>query len=181
MNFEMGINAVVNCLTNITVQFKNGEPPQNAQNAVDVNVMNLNPPPFGVTTTAPFFQTGQNHGTIDGSTIDIDPTALGHSAVAPSFMKNLGAHEFGHALGLDEDPRQGGARTNVMDPDFNLIRNARQEVTGADPFVGLSARDKMMLRAHYAVVPEPAGLLLWGAATIGMLARRRRGGAAEVF
>lgn len=161
MNFEMGINSVVECLRRVTVQFKDGEPPDGAMNFIDVNVANTNPPPFGVTAAAPFFPTGQNHGMLDSATITIDPTALGSA----NFMKNLAAHEFGHALGLEDDPRAGGARMNVMDADFNPD----------DPFIGLSARDKMMLMMHYQVVPEPSGLVLvwWGTAAI-MIARQRR-------
>jgi hypothetical protein len=160
MNFEMGINSVVACLRRIMVQFKNGDPPDGTTNFIDINIANTNPPPFGVTAAAPFFPAGQNHGMLDSATITIDPTALGSA----SFMKNLGAHEFGHALGLEEDPRQGDGRTNVMDPDFN--RN--------DGFVGLSARDKMMLMMHYQVVPEPSALVIWAAFLSIWSLRRRR-------
>jgi hypothetical protein len=161
MNFEMGINALVMCLKKITVQFKDGEPPTGAMNAVDVNLKNMNPPPFGLTQPAAVHQPGQNHGTITGATMDIDPMSLTQGA---NFMKNLGAHEFGHALGLEEDPRQSGQRTNVMDPDFNMN----------DPFVAPSKRDKMMLMEHYAVVPEPGSLpLAWMGFTAALMCAGR--------
>jgi hypothetical protein len=161
MNFEMGINSVVACLRRIMVQYKDGDPPQDATNFIDVNIADINPPPYGVTAAAPFFPTGQNHGMLDSATTTIDTSALGSA----NFMKNLGAHEFGHALGLDDDPRQGGVRTNVMDADFNRD----------DPFVGVSARDKMMLMMHYRVVPEPAGLVIWAGTAIVLTLRRRHG------
>ena len=96
-----------------------------------------------------------NHGTIDSATVDIDQSALGSA----NFMKNLGAHEFGHVLGLDDDPRQGGMRTNVMDPDFNAN----------DPFIGLSASDKMMLMKHYSVVPETSTFVMWAIGIVGLI------------
>jgi hypothetical protein len=162
MNFEMGINAIVDCLTQITVNYENGNPPSGATNAIDVNIVPMvsNGGELGLAEPGAVFDPpDEPHGEIDGGTISIDDDALGNS----NLLKNLGAHEFGHMLGLDDTPRTMGPRTNVMDPDFNA----------SSPFVGLSAGEKTMLMQHYTVVPEPlagaAGLLLCPA-----LAARRR-------
>lgn len=157
MNFEMGINTLLACLSKITVQFKDGDPPDSAENFVDVNITDLTTPPFAVTTMSTFTLDGQNHGKIESGKIDIDPDALGNAI----FMKNIGAHEFGHALGLDDDPRQGGLRTNMMDANFKP----------SDPFLGPSERDKKMLREHYMVVPEPSSFILMSLGTAGLLCR----------
>ena len=158
MNFEMGINAVADCLPKVQVQFKDGEPPEGSTLYVDINLGTLGKPPYGEAVPGADFPDGADHGTIDQATITIDPESLGHA----NFMKNLGAHEFGHALGLDEDPRRDGERVNVMDPDFNVNT----------PFIGLSQRDKMMLMEHYMVVPELAVMVLLG--SVLMTSRRRR-------
>ncbi|MEW4486961.1 PEP-CTERM sorting domain-containing protein [Thalassoglobus sp. JC818] len=165
MNFEMGINSVASMLPKITVQFKNGEPPAGATNYVDVDIkpMNTDAGGFGGGFVPDPFPTGMDHVNITEGFIEIFGGSLGHSAVAPTFMKNLGAHEFGHVLGLDDDPRASGMRMNVMDPDFNLIDDGMGTVIRADPFVGLSKRDKMMLSSHYMVsVPEPSTWILSG-------------------
>ena len=175
MNFEMGIRAVVECLRNITVQFKDGDPPNDAVDFIDVNIENGTPPPYG--QGGPFvpdpYPANQNHVHVNGGQIDIDAGALGHAAVAASMMKNLGAHEFAHALGLDHDPTPTGPRQNVMDPNFNLIFDITNTmVVGASPFVDLSASDKMMLREHYRVVPEPVGGMLFALGLVGMIVIR---------
>ncbi|MEQ9461907.1 MAG: hypothetical protein RIG82_13245 [Phycisphaeraceae bacterium] len=176
-NFEMGINSWINCLPGLKIVFKDGEPTIDAECYVDVDVTSDNPPfpddappPYG--TGGGFvpdpYPTDKDHVFITEGFIAIHPDAIGHSAVAPTFMKNLGAHEFGHVLGLDDDPRTSGDRKNVMDPDFKLIDDGMGTITRADPFVSPSERDKMMLSKNYTV-PMPnalAGLTLLGLITL---------------
>lgn len=173
MNFEMGIRAWDDCLTAIMVMFADGEPPGDEGVNVD-----LCPPGsivdqqgqrrFGVAFPEATFQDGQLHGRITSALLKLDMEALGSA----DFLKNLGAHEFGHVLGLDEDPRGAGtARSAAMDPDFDAT----------SPFVGPSARDKMMLMEHYSVaaaIPEPptlatAAVGLLGVAGLWRAGRRR--------
>ncbi|TWT46380.1 hypothetical protein KOR42_43570 [Thalassoglobus neptunius] len=177
MNFEMGINSVASMLPKITVQFKNGEPPAGTTNYVDVDIkpMETDPGGFGGGFVPDPFPSGMDHVNITEGFIEISGGSLGHSAVAPTFMKNLGAHEFGHVLGLDDDPRSSGMRMNVMDPDFNLIDDGMGTVIRADPFVGLSKRDKMMLSSHYMIsVPEPSTWILASLGFVSLLLVNRK-------
>lgn len=178
MNFEMGIQAMADVLPKITVQFKDGEHPAGATNFVQVIIDNmLGAPPYGSggPTDIPVpFPMGQNHTQTTEGAINIHPEALGDPALLASLLKNLGAHEFGHVLGLDDDPRQGEMRVNVMDADFNLITDGIGDVTGADPFVGPSQRDLMMLSEHYFIpVPSAAGIGMIGLCAVGLLRRKR--------
>lgn len=166
VNFEMGIRIWDACLPNIVVEFEYGEPP--GDTGVDVD---LSPPGslveggtrrFGVTSPDSTGPDGAPHRTIVGGLMRIDTDALGNAI----FMQNLGAHEFGHALGLDEYMRLPGTmRTTVMDPEFDMT----------SPFIGLSATDKMMIGEHYSVrTPEAGsqwGLLAFGAFGLILLKR----------
>ena len=95
-------------------------------------------------------------------------------------MQNLGAHELGHVLGLDEDLPDGwddeedpAPRTNMMDPRFFLTDNGLGDFT-ADPFIKPTQEDKMMLRLAYNnVIPIPATLWLFGSG-LGLLGFMRR-------
>ncbi len=142
MNFEMGINSWVDMLPKISVMYMDGMHPDTVtENFIDVKLVdNLpggNGTESGLTVPNVFIPDGQTHGMITDATINILNSALGK----PNFLKNLGAHEFGHALGLDDDPRNQGARVNVMDAMF----------TENDPFIAPTKRDKMMADEHYMV------------------------------
>lgn len=152
MNFEMGINSWVNMLPKITVMFMDGMHPNNiTKDFIDVKLVDMLPPncgdgELGCTVTQAFNPPpGQNHGMMTSATISILNGALGK----PTLLKNLGAHEFGHALGLADDPRTSGDRVNVMDPNFD----------SPDPFIAPTARDKMMAKEHYTVTPEPSAII----------------------
>ncbi len=170
MNFKMGIRAWDDLLPKITVQFKDDqEPPDNATNFVNIDLVDTLPGDLrGNTLTSPLFDPPDAaHGVIDSSTIQILNSALGNA----NLMKNLATHEFGHVLGLDEDPTRGpgNERIHAMDPGF----------TPSSGYVAPSERDKMMARAHYMVIPTPTaaiagaamGLLLV-AVTLGRAPRR---------
>ena len=176
MKFEMGITSMTAVLPKIGVEFKKGEPPKDAECFVDVDVsaMGLGGPPwgFGGFPIDPFPK-GIDHMMITEGVIQIHPTALSMPNLLGDLMKNLGAHEFGHVLGLAEDPRAMGDRANVMDPDFPIIENPEGAITGADAFVGPSARDIMMLSEHYMTVPGPGGLVVLGVVPL-LVSRRRR-------
>ena len=157
--FKMGIQAMADVIPGITVAFADGDPPMGATNFVDVDVTDFANPPYG--QAGPSFPSpypaDKDHVTTNSGKIEIDKDALGHPAEACDFMKNLGAHEFGHVLGLDDDRRASGDRVDAMDPDFNLTfdRTDPTQVTGADPFVSPSFDDRQMLRAHYTVNTGP--------------------------
>ncbi|WP_428389545.1 hypothetical protein [Mucisphaera sp.] len=181
-NFKMGVSAWVACLPGLTIEYKDGEPEAGADCFVDINVTSADPP-FPAGSPPPYaigggfvpdpYPADKDHVFIDEGVISIHPDALGHSGVAGSFMKNLGAHEFGHILGLDDDRRTEGDRKHVMDPDFRLIDDGMGNVIRADPFLSPSARDKMMLSKHYTVVPTPSGLA--GLVLLGLVGMSRRG------
>lgn len=152
-NFEMGINSWFGLVGDVTVQFKPGNPPPNTPNAVSITLVapnTLRNPAgmrvFSETTTA--VNETANDALITGADISIDRDALGMDI----FMKNLGAHEFGHVFGLDENPRTSGNRVNVMDPDF----------TKNDPFLSPSLMDYDMLKTHYLITPEPSSVVSAG-------------------
>lgn len=135
--FQMGIEDFVS-MFDLQVEFKIGEPPASSNQYVDVNIAQVLGGELG--QGGPFvspFPANVNHMIVDSGIINIDPSALGMAGTM--LMKNLGAHEFGHVLGLDDDNRNGGNRVNVMDPDFDKD----------DPYLMLSARDKMMMAEHY--------------------------------
>lgn len=172
MNFEMGILTWEACLPQVMIMFADGEPPADAGVNVDLcppgSIIEGGVRRFGVTFPEAFFPAGEMHGMITGAQLKLDTAALGDAV----FMKNLGAHEFGHALGLDEDPRPPGtARSSVMDPEFDRT----------SPFIGLSDSDKMMLGEHYTlpdyVVNAPDGgssLMLLAVAVVGLVGCRQR-------
>lgn len=168
INFEMGIQIWLRCLPKISVKFVDGEPP--GLLGVDVTICppgtvlvngvprpGATDPRAGGPSHPPTTPGGPTHYTMKGAQIKLDSDDLGN----PDFMKNLGAHEFGHALGLDDnDDRPAGAnRSNVMDSQFD----------SSDPFVSPSQEEMKALETYYTVVCVPeTGPLLSGSLIFGM-------------
>ena len=162
MMFEMGVSSWDTCLTRIEICFRNpgdAQPPA-MDGIISVMLVAAGSLPNGVQgSTGVGVNTPANngHGPITDAMIEIDMGALGLG----NLLKNLGAHEFGHALGLDDVPHPATGRVDVMDPNFN--QNS--------PFIAPTQADKMMLMEHYTVpTPTGAALLVLG----GMFAGRRR-------
>jgi hypothetical protein len=174
MMFQMGVSSWDPCLTMVMICFADGDPPAGAVNPVTVRLVpagSLMGGRLGEAEISVTIPDGMNHGPIDSATISIDMGALGHG----NLMKNLGAHEFGHALGLDDVPHPATGRVDVMDPEFDQT----------SPFLMPTAADKMMLAEFYAVapaaIPVPSTLSLLGAGLLAAagtgLGRRARWGA----
>lgn len=164
MMFEMGVSSWNACLELIQICFRNPTDP--APPAADGMIaVNLVPPgsnPGGDLGSALVLRSNPPtpHGPILSASIDIDTDALGSG----NLLKNLGAHEFGHALGLDHLPHPATGRVTVMDPDFDA----------SDPFIAPTDMDKMMLGEHYTLVPTPLSGAMATLALTGLIARRRR-------
>jgi len=162
MMFEMGVSSWDTCLTRIEICFRNpgdAQPPA-IDGIISVMLVAAGSLPGGVQgSTGVSVNTPANngHGPIIDAMIEIDMGALGFG----NFLKNLGAHEFGHALGLDDVPHPATGRVDVMDPNFDQT----------SPFIMPTQADKMMLMEHYTVpTPTAAALLAMG----GVFAARRR-------
>jgi len=98
----------------LPIQVKSGNEPAGATNAVQVN---WTAPTTGTELGEATVETmeGTNGNTTVGGTIDIDPST---TDVNKTMAKNLGIHEMGHILGLDDTPNTG----NAMDPNFNKTK-----------------------------------------------------------
>ncbi|MCK4874150.1 MAG: hypothetical protein KAS72_15615 [Phycisphaerales bacterium] len=181
--FMEGIRAWTDRMDKITLVFKNGDPPDDLTEEqkkfiVKVEQTDDRPGPNGevsLTTYGTYFPpvnpptdppTYEEHGIIVGPvTIKIWKELVGHGH--NNMMKNLGTHEFGHALGLDDsaefqDPvPEGYNRNGAMDPSFNTD----------SPYKKPTAAEWNLLDQYYDVPePGPVCLLLLAAATCG---RRR--------
>lgn len=94
-----------------------------------------------------------NHGEIDRGFIQILDTASGID-----YLRNIGAHEFGHILGL-ADVDVTDPRTEVMD---NVLNGKYIAPTPGNSYI----------YEHYTVtIPEPTTLILIGLG--GVLLRKR--------
>jgi hypothetical protein len=107
---------------NITIDVKAGQAPAGATNAVQVNWKAPAGTELGEATTASMEGPGGDN-TTTGGTIDISPDT---TDVDNNMATNLGIHEMGHILGLDDTPNSGSA----MDPDFN--KNSTLKITDKD-------------------------------------------------
>jgi hypothetical protein len=183
-NFELGIKSMTAVLPKIGVEFLKGEPPttKGATNYVDVNVSNEGLTGNimgngGAFAPAPF-PANQNHAMVSKGEIQIHTKALSMPNILGDLMKNLGAHEFGHVLGLADDMSNPNNRLNVMDPSFSFEEGfgVPVEIIGADPFVGPSARDLMMLKEHYMITRGAGGAKFGELATgaVGELERKKQ-------
>ncbi len=175
-NFEAGITCVVNKLAPLTVVFKTGEPPPDANDFVDVNIITPPgkvPPYANSGPVVPDVFPANNHFTTHSGVMDIDPQALGHSDGFGNFMKNLGAHEFGHVLGLDDTKRTSGDRVLMMDPDFELtLNNAGSQVIKTGEFICITDGERDLLIDSFAVPEGGPGLVSCIAMMLGLVLLR---------
>jgi len=145
-NFKEGVKVWTDLLTDVSVEYKSGDRPAGGKG---VQISKVEPGSLGSdmgrATASAYFPPKSSHGNIDSGTIEIDKAALGKSKL----MKNLGAHEFGHILGLGHHSTPGG-RTNVMNPDFDEN----------DPFIKPGPEDRSQLDDYYKVIPVPGAFVL---------------------
>lgn len=186
-SFKAGVQSWADRLSKITVRFEPGYAADPSTVGV-VQVRSVSTgdarlhDSLGYTTLTEDADTSQ----IENGEIFIDSQALGQS----SAMKNLGAHEFGHVLGLDDLPSQD-PRSRVMDPGFQLTYSPDgSTVTGATPYVPPGAQDWTLLQQRYALspltpppgpvtdAPEPEAwlLALTGMLVVGAWGRGRQRG-----
>jgi hypothetical protein len=107
---------------NIKIQVMAGQAPAGATNAVQVNWKAPTGSELGEATTASM-EGPNGDNTTTGGTIDISPDT---TDVDNNMATNLGIHEMGHILGLDDTPNTATA----MDPDFN--KNSKLKITNKD-------------------------------------------------
>jgi len=161
--FTQGINIWDQFLPGINVNVTVGKPPKDTDNLVivsfDKNLLE-NTGKWGEAlpsywTPDPLPPSGSTLEITDGQII-LDSDAAGNS----SLLQNLGSHEFGHILGLDDEERSGG----IMDPYF----------TENSPVRSMNNKDRAEIDILYAVVPEPSTLLLlcFGLAGLASLGRK---------
>jgi hypothetical protein len=110
----------------ITINVQTGTPPQGTQNVVEVRWVAPNSLPRDAQgnrqdavadTDADVVTNGNGNQRMDGITggrilIESDTTG-------DDFLRNLGMHEFGHSLGLADEPTQAGQPHNAMDHQVN--------------------------------------------------------------
>lgn len=159
--FKIGVRAWTRQLPKVTVEYVEGDRPDGVKTGIQMT--KVPPGSLGSPTKArasiafPVFPDGSSHGNIFGGEIEIETDELGK----PEVMQNIGVHEFGHLLGLDDNSRTSGDRINAMDPDFN-----------DDSLYLPPSSDEITLIAKYYTIPEPATLCLLGLG--GLLLRTRK-------
>ena len=129
----------------LTIDVQQGPVPAGAINAVGVNFVDpsslatgnrAETRPQGSTAT----RNGQpTVGPLTGGTINV-----GNDVTGSDFLRNLAQHEFGHALGLADEPTQVGQPHNVMDHNVDS--------TGTTTFTD---KDKQEIGSVYASVQLP--------------------------
>jgi hypothetical protein len=163
MHFTQGVNVWDQFLTNIEVNVTVGTPPSGIDNVVivsfDGNLLE-NSGNWG-TGGAEYFAPeplppSGSTLEITGGQIILDSDAAGNS----NLLENLGAHEFGHVLGLEDDIGSGG----IMDPDFNE----------SSPVRNMNNTDRSEIDMLYTVIPEPSTLFLLGFGLLGIVGSGRK-------
>jgi len=128
----------------ITINVQTGDPPPDTPNLVRVRFVDPNSTGKDSSGDQNAAQAGTRDskkpngraGRILSGFVDIANNVSG-----PDFIKNLGAHEFTHALGLADEPTEPGKPHNVMDHEV--------DATGS---TGFTASDKAELNSVYANV-----------------------------